>query len=124
MRHQRFYTKNLRGFGLLQRERSLRSPIRTCSTTTTSAGVWVVPRGNWGEGDVHPLLELSTQYEGLDNIVAFWDPKVKPQPLQPKRFAYTLFWTSENDMKLSPNRVVATRIRAHPPPCRLAADRD
>jgi glucans biosynthesis protein len=34
--------------------------------------------------------------------------------MQPKRFAYTLYWTSENDMKLSQNRVVSTRIGAHP----------
>src|SRR6478609_4610587 len=66
--------------------------------------------------DQHVLVrqELSTQYEGLDNIVAFWDPKVKPAPLQPKRFAYTLYWTLEEDMKLSQNRVISTRIGAHP----------
>ncbi|MGC3956471.1 MAG: glucan biosynthesis protein [Verrucomicrobiota bacterium] len=34
--------------------------------------------------------------------------------MQPKRYAYTLYWTSEDDMKLSQNRVVSTRIGAHP----------
>ena len=53
--------------------------------------VWVEPHGNWGDGDLH-LVELSTDYEGLDNIVAFWDPKNKPAPLQPYRFGYTLYW--------------------------------
>ena len=48
--------------------------------------VWVEPHGNWGEGEVH-LVEFSTHYEGLDNIVAFWDPKVKPEPMQPYHFA-------------------------------------
>ncbi len=113
MRHQRFATKNLRGFGLLQRERNYEAYQDIFNYYHQVPSVWVVPRGNWGEGDVH-LLELSTQYEGLDNIVAFWDPKVKPAPMQPRRFAYTLFWTLESDMKLSPNRVVATRIGAHP----------
>ena len=72
-------------------------PTRTFSTYYQLApSVWVQPRGNWGEGDVH-LVELSTQYEGLDNIVAFWDPKVKPKPLKAYRFAYTLSWTRERD---------------------------
>ena len=68
------------------------------------------PHGNWGEGDLH-LVELSTDYEGLDNIVAFWDPKNKPAPLQPFRFSYTLCWRrGDADLKLSENRVVSTRI--------------
>ncbi len=113
MRHQRFAAKSIRGFGLLQRERQYDEYQDIFNYYHLVPSVWVVPRGNWGEGEVH-LLELSTHYEGLDNIVAFWDPKVKPEPMRPKRYAYTLFWTLENDMKLSPNRVVATRIGAHP----------
>jgi len=113
MRHQRFATKNLRGFGLLQRERDFAAYQDIFNFYHRVPSVWVQPRGNWGEGDVH-LVELSTRYEGLDNIVAFWDPKNKPPPLQPRRYAYTLFWTLENDMKLSQNRVLSTRIGAHP----------
>jgi glucans biosynthesis protein len=113
MRHQRFATKNLRGFGLLQRERRYEAYQDIFNYYHQVPSVWVAPRGNWGEGEVH-LVELTTQYEGLDNIVAFWDPKVKPAPMKPKRFAYTLYWTLEEDMKLSPNRVVGTRIGAHP----------
>jgi periplasmic glucans biosynthesis protein len=71
--------------------------------------VWIEPRGNWGDGSVH-LVELSTHYEGLDNIVASWDPKDKPPPLQPYHFAYTLSWTRETERELSPNKVVATRV--------------
>lgn len=113
MRHQRFATKNLRGFGLLQRERDFAAYQDTFNHYHNVPSVWVEPRGNWGEGDVH-LVELPTNYEGLDNVVAFWDPKVKPAPLEPFRMSYTLFFTRENDMKLSPNKAVATRIGAHP----------
>ena len=70
-----------------------------------------LPRGNWGEGDIH-LVELSTTYEGLDNIVAFWDPKEKPEPMKPFRYGYTMFWTRETDRRLSENIVTATRIGA------------
>ena len=56
------------------------------------------------------LLELSTPYEGMDNIAAFWDPKAKPAPMQPFHFSYTAYWTRETDMTLSSNAVVLTRI--------------
>ncbi|SPE55584.1 Periplasmic glucan biosynthesis protein MdoG (fragment) [Verrucomicrobia bacterium] len=60
------------------------------------------------------MVELSTQYEGLDNVVAFWDPTNKPQPLEPFRLAYTLYWTKETDLKLSANKVIATRVGIDP----------
>ena len=113
MRHQRFGTKNLRGFGLMQRERDFAAYQDLFNYYHNVPSVWVEPRGNWGEGDIH-LVELPTNYEGLDNVVAFWDPKTKPAPMEPFRMSYTLFWTRENDMKLSPNKTVATRIGAHP----------
>jgi glucans biosynthesis protein len=113
MRHQRFSTKNVRGFGLLQRERDFAAYQDLFNHYHNVPSVWVEPRGNWGEGDVH-LVELPTNYEGLDNVVAFWDPKTKPAAMEPFRISYTLFWTRENDMKLSPNKVVATRIGVHP----------
>jgi glucans biosynthesis protein len=113
MRHQRFATKGIRGFGLLQRERSFAAYQDMFNFYNQVPSVWVEPRGNWGEGDIH-LVELSTGYEGLDNIVAFWSPKVLPKPLTPYRFAYTLSWTRETDIKLSPNPVIATRIGMDP----------
>jgi glucans biosynthesis protein len=75
--------------------------------------VWVTPKDNWGQGQVH-LVELSTQYEGMDNVVAFWNPATKPAPLQPYRFGYTLYWTRETDMSLSSNVVVGTRMGLDP----------
>jgi periplasmic glucans biosynthesis protein len=116
MRHQRFAAKDIRGFGLMQRARDFTSYQDLFNLYHMVPSVWVEPHGQWGEGEVN-LVELSTQYEGLDNIVAFWDPKVKPQPLQPFRFGYTLYWTrGETDMKLSgdKDKVVATRLGADP----------
>ena len=109
MQHQRFYAKDIKGFGLLQRERDFAAYQDLFNSYQLVPSVWVEPKGHWGEGDIH-LVELSTQFEGLDNIVAFWEPKVKPAPLQPYHFAYTLYWTRETDRKLSPNHVIATRI--------------
>jgi glucans biosynthesis protein len=113
MRHQRFAAKNIRGFGLLQRDRSFADYQDLFNLYQMVPSVWVEPRGHWEEGEVN-LVELSTQYEGLDNVVAFWDPKLKPEPLKPYRFAYTLYWTRETEMKLDANKVVATRVGLDP----------
>ncbi len=113
MRHQEFATRNIRGFGLLQRDRDFNHYEDIFNLYQQVPSVWVEPQGNWGEGVVH-LVELSTGYEGLDNVVVFWDPKVKPEPMKPYHFGYTLFWTRETDMNLSPNKVVSTRIGADP----------
>jgi glucans biosynthesis protein len=110
MRHQRFGAPNIRGFGLLQRDRAFNSYQDVFNRYDLVPSMWVEPRGNWGDGDLH-LVELSTAYEGLDNIVAFWQPKTNPAPSQPLSFSYSLHWSLDTD-KLSPNRSVATRIGA------------
>ena len=110
LRHQVFHAPNIRGFGLLQRERSFRAYEDTFNFYQQVPSVWVEPRDNWGDGDLH-LVELSTTYEGLDNIVAFWSPKNRPAPLQPCRFRYRLYWQSgAADLNLSENRAVSTRV--------------
>ena len=108
MRHQIFSAPNIRGFGLLQRERSFAAYQDMFNLYHLEPSVWVEPQGNWGDGDLH-LVELSENYEGFDNIVAFWDPKNKPAPLQPCRFGYTLRWMSDTG-KLSEEKVVSTRM--------------
>ena len=108
MRHQIFSAPNVRGYGLLQRERNFTAYQDLFTSFQLEPSVWVEPRGNWGDGDLH-LVELTANFEGFDNIVVFWDPKEKPAPLQPCRFGYTLRWMSETD-KLSENRVVSTRV--------------
>ena len=64
---------NPRGFGLLQRDRDFANyqDIETRSELRPSA--WVEPRGDWGDGHVE-LVEIPTDTELVDNIVAFWVP--------------------------------------------------
>jgi len=110
LRHQVFHAPDIRGFGLLQRERSFPAYEDTFNFYQQVPSIWVEPLDNWGDGDLH-LVELSTTYEGLDNVVAFWDPKDKPAPLQAYSFAYRLHWQSgAADLKLSENRVVSMRV--------------
>jgi len=113
MRHQIFSAPNIKGFGLLQRERNFAAYQDSFNFYHLEPSVWVEPHG-WDDGDLH-LVELNTGYEGLDNVVAFWDPKNKPAPLKPFRFNYTLYWQmGDADIKLSENRVVSTRIGLDP----------
>jgi glucan biosynthesis protein len=100
MRHQKFSAKHTGGFGLLQRDRNFSSYEDLFNPYQSVPSVWVEPHGaSWDDGDIH-LVELTTHYEGMDNIVAFWSPAVKPRPLQPYHFAYSLYWTLETDMSL------------------------
>jgi glucans biosynthesis protein len=114
-RHQVFASKEIKGFGLLQRERDFAAYQDLFNYYHQVPNVWIEPIGSWTDGAVH-LVELSTHYEGMDNIAAFWDPSVKPQPLQEMNFAYRLHWTrDEGDMKLAmQDKVLATRIGADP----------
>ncbi len=111
MRHQIFPASNIRGFGLMQRDRSFEDYQDLFTSMQDNPSLWVVPRGtNWNDGDLH-LVELNDPWEYNDNIVAFWSPKSLPAPLQPYRFSYALYWTRETAMNFSPeNKVVATRI--------------
>lgn len=111
LRHQIFGASQIRGFGLMQRERDFADYQDLFTDHQDEPSVWVEPRGtNWADGDVH-LVELNGPTEDWDNIVAFWSPKILPQPLQPWRYSYTLYWTRETDRKFSPpDKVVATRV--------------
>ncbi len=113
MRHQRFAAHDIHGFGLMQRERDFRNYEDLFNSYHSVPSVWVEPQGSWGDGELN-LVELSTQYEGLDNIVVFWDPKSKPRPLERYQFSYRLTWTKD-DIKLPVReRVVATRLGVDP----------
>ena len=78
----------------------------------------VRPKGAWGEGQVR-LVEIGTVNEYADNIVAFWNPVARPEPLKPFRFGYTLESGAGAEESLSTNYVIATRLGAAPENTRL-----
>ena len=86
-----FADKGLKGFGLLQRERRADRFEDFDAKYDLRPSVWVEPKDEWGEGSVD-LVELPTQNEYLDNIVAYWRPKEQLLPGKVHEFRYRLTW--------------------------------
>ncbi len=104
-----FMDYNPRGFGLMQRDRNYNNYMDFETHYHQRPSLWVEPLGEgWGKGSVR-LVEIPTNEEVNDNIVAFWvfDRKINAE--EPVQLAYRL--TSLNNLDL-PNhmaRVLRTR---------------
>jgi glucans biosynthesis protein len=96
-----FMDSNLRGFGLLQRDRAFESYQDLDLAYEMRPSYFVEPRGNWGEGRVE-LIELPTNDETNDNIVASWVSAAPPEPGKPFSYAYRITASLELP-RLSPN---------------------
>jgi glucans biosynthesis protein len=68
--------------------------------------LWIEPIGDWGQGAVH-LVEIPTNTEIHDNIVAFWRPK---DPLKAKgeyRYTFRMHWCNEAPVDPALGRITA-----------------
>jgi glucans biosynthesis protein len=83
--------ENPRGFGLIQRDRNFASYEDLEGKYHLRPSAWIEPVGNWGRGSVR-LVEIPTENETNDNIVAFWVPEKLPAPGEPIEFEYKLHW--------------------------------
>ncbi|HET7865291.1 MAG TPA: glucan biosynthesis protein G [Burkholderiaceae bacterium] len=96
-----FTVHELKGFGLMQRDRAFASYEDLEARYERRPSAWVVPQGHWGPGRVE-LLQLPTLDEAHDNIVAYWVPARPPAPGQPLDIAYRLLWQGD-DAQRPPN---------------------
>ncbi len=106
-----FHDDNPKGFGLMQRMRSLADYNDLETNYERRPSLWVEPVGRWGEGSVQ-LLEIPTQDETADNIAAFWRPKTEWRQGQPVAVDYRLHWGNDGPAPKPKARVVATRVGA------------
>src|SRR5665213_234243 len=105
-----FLDENPRGFGLMQRDRDFANYQDDGAFYNRRPTMWVETKGNWGAGAVQ-LVEIPTQDEIHDNIVAYWIPKKAAKAGDHLDFAYRLFWQDDNpDQPKDVGRVTATRI--------------
>jgi len=73
VQYSAFADGNVKGFGLVQRERRADHYQDIDALYEARPSVWVEPKEGFGEGAVE-LVELPTKTEYFDNIVAFWAP--------------------------------------------------
>jgi glucans biosynthesis protein len=105
-----FVDQNPKGFGLLQRDRDFADYQDDSAFYNRRPSIWVEPLGGWEAGAVE-LVEIPTDDEIHDNIVAFWNPKAPVKAGNQLELSYRLHW--QNDSPFPPNdvgSVVATRV--------------
>ncbi|WP_342643253.1 glucan biosynthesis protein [Rhodoligotrophos ferricapiens] len=86
-----FVDSNPRGFGLVQRRRDFDYYEDTEAHYEKRPTCWVEPVGDWGRGHVE-LVEIPTDRETNDNIVAYWRPAQPIRANEPFTLTYRLHW--------------------------------
>lgn len=104
----RFVDQNPRGFGLIQRDREFAHYQDNESRFQSRPSYWIEPLGDWGKGGVE-LVEIPSEEEIHDNIVAYWVPEAPVEAGKPLRFSYLLSAFSESPRWPPGARAIATR---------------
>ncbi|RPE79963.1 glucan biosynthesis protein [Vulcaniibacterium tengchongense] len=108
LRFNMYADRDPKGFGLLQRDRDFDHYQDDGVFYDRRPCLWVEPKHGWGEGSVQ-LVEIPTVDETFDNIVAFWNPRRKPQPGEEWLVGYRLFWGAAAPAQPPLAQCVATR---------------
>jgi glucans biosynthesis protein len=104
-----FVTDGLRGFGLLQRERTFGAYEDLEAHYERRPSAWITPIGDWGKGSVK-LVQIPTANEYNDNIVAYWRPDNLPPLGQPVEIAYRIHVQGDEPVPATRARATATRV--------------
>jgi glucans biosynthesis protein len=89
-----FRDKDPKGFGLIQRERQFDAYQDLEAHYQDRPSAWVEPLRNWGDGCVQ-LIEIPTEAEYFDNIVASWRPDQTFLAGQAYAIGYRLSWCDD-----------------------------
>jgi glucans biosynthesis protein len=108
LRVNRFVDENPRGFGLIQRDRNFASYQDVEAQYQARPSYWVQPLGDWGKGGVE-LVEIPSDEEIHDNMVAYWVPEQAVNASKPLSFAYLISAFAENPRWPPGGRVIALR---------------
>ena len=103
-----FGDDNPRGFGLLQRDRNF-DHYQDGVNYEKRPSVWIEPKGKWGRGTVQ-LVEIPTDDEIHDNIVAVWVPATPASAGTSVDIGYTMHWLADEPYPTDLARCVATRL--------------
>jgi glucans biosynthesis protein len=89
-----FVDRDIRGFGLLQRDRDFDHYLDDGVFYERRPSVWVEPLDPWGPGALH-LLEIPTNDEVHDNIAVYWSPDEPFRVGETRRYRYRLTWLDD-----------------------------
>lgn len=104
-----FLDNNPRGFGLLQRERDYAVFQDDSQRFEARPSLWIEPIGEWGPGAVQ-LIEIPSDSETNDNILAYWRPRAPMAAGSEVVFAYRQFWCWTPPERPPLASVAATRV--------------
>ena len=94
MQFSAFLDANPRGFGLMQRTREFREFGDLEVLYGRRPSLWIEPIGDWGTGAVD-LVEIPTNSEYNDNIVAFWRGREPLRAGGEYSFTYRMHWGAD-----------------------------
>jgi glucans biosynthesis protein len=103
-----FVDRAPKGFGLLQRDRAFENYLDGVHYEKRPS-LWVEPLEAWGKGAVQ-LIEIPTDDEIHDNIVAMWVPDEPARAGAQLQVKYRLHWNADEPYPSPLARCVATRL--------------
>ncbi len=110
-----------KGFGLMQRDNVFSSYQDLDARYDLRPSLWVVPQGDWGKGSLD-LVEIPTEDERHDNIVAFWCPEKPADPAKQDKpaaelrypdmqiYSWKLLWQQPGADLHEKGKIVSTRV--------------
>jgi glucans biosynthesis protein len=104
-----FVDENPQGFGLAQRARRYSDFHDLEAQYHRRPGLWITPGEDWGRGAV-TLVEIPTDKEIFDNIVAYWRPREPLVAGSEHAFTYHMSWAGELPEQSPVASVIGTRI--------------
>ncbi|SEK18253.1 glucan biosynthesis protein [Pacificibacter marinus] len=109
--HSYLTAQNPMSFGLIQRQRDFDQYLDAQAHYERRPSLMVEPIGEWGQGSVR-LMEIPSDLEGNDNIVAYWVPETPPAKGESLEVSYRLHWgmSPSGDRSSDRAQIVRTRI--------------
>ncbi|SLN42530.1 Glucans biosynthesis protein G precursor [Roseovarius litorisediminis] len=104
-----FVDENPQGFGLAQRERRFSDFADLEALYHKRPSLWISPGEDWGKGAI-TLVEIPTNKEIYDNIVAYWRPREPLAAGQEHNFSYRMTWCAQIPEKKPVAPVLNSRI--------------
>ncbi|MCB1519661.1 MAG: glucan biosynthesis protein [Hyphomicrobiaceae bacterium] len=102
-----FVDRDVKGFGLLQRDRDFVSYLDDGIFYERRASAWIEPGEGWGPGAVQ-LLEIPTDDEIHDNIALYWTPEKSMKAGDRSSWSYRLTWCDDVPFPDDLARTIAT----------------